>query len=343
MHSNIKQYTETRLKHRYIVSACALGLTATFAQAQSIVKVYGVADAGIVLERGTPAGSATNVSSGVASGSRLGFKGKEDLGDGMNAFFVLENGYAMDTGKAGQGGLLFGRQAYVGLSGAAGSVSLGRQYAPFYKATRDIIDPFCTGLAGNVQNIFPTFTRVDNSVEYQTPKWNGMSADVLYGAGEVAGDAAKRRTIDASATYDAGPLTLVLAHHLQNDPTGTAHSRNTMLGGRYRFGVVTAHAAFARNRDVLGHASRDVLLGVAVRAGVGRVLASLVAHRDDFGPEAHARQAAIGYEYSLSPRTDLYTAYGHIVNRDGANYHVGNATDDGAGTTGINLGVRHVF
>ncbi|KQV49016.1 porin [Massilia sp. Root335] len=331
------------MKHRYIVGACALGLSATFAQAQSFVKIYGVADAGIVLERGGPAGSTENVSSGVASGSRLGFKGKEDLGDGTSAFFVLENGINMDTGTAGQGGRLFGRQALVGLTGAAGSVSLGRQYAPYYKVVRDVVDPFCTGLAGNAQNLFPTFTRVDNSVEYQTPKWHGVSADVLYGVGEAAADATKNRTIGASVGYDAGPLTLVLVHHQQGDPTGTAHSRNTMLAGRYRFGVVTAHAAYARNRDVLGNASRDALLGLAVKAGAGRVLASLVVHRDDFGREAHARQAAIGYEYSLSRHTDLYAAYGHIVNRDGAAYTVGNATDAGAGTTGINLGVRHVF
>lgn len=330
------------MKYRYFAGACALGLAACV-HAQTVVKIYGVADAGIVLERGGPAGATQNIGSGVASGSRLGFKGKEDLGGGMSAFFVLENGYNIDTGKAAQGGLLFGRQALVGLSGAAGSISLGRQYAPYYKAVRDIVDPFCTGLAGNAQNIFPTFTRVDNAVEYQTPKWRGLSADVLYGLGEAAAGAAKNRSIGASATYDAGPLTLVLVHHQQGDATGAAHSRNTMLGGRYRFGTVTAHAAYARNRDVPGHPSRDALLGVAVQAGAGRVLASLAAHRDDFGRDAHARLAAIGYEYSLSKRTDLYTAYGHIVNRDGAAFTVGDATNAGSGTTGINLGVRHVF
>jgi predicted porin len=314
------------LKYRHIAGACALAMFASCAQAQSLVKVYGVADAGIVLDRGGAAGSSQNIGSGVASGSRLGFKGKEDLGDGMSAVFVVENGYNIDTGKAAQGGLLFGRQAYVGLSGAAGTISLGRQYAPYYKVMRDIADPFCTGLAGNAQNILPGLGRVDNSVEYQSPKWYGLSADVLYGAGEAAGDAAKHRTLDASATYEAGPLTLALTHHRQNDATGTAH------------------AAFARNRDVPGHASRDALLGVAVQAGAaGRVLASVIVHRDDSGREAHARQAAIGYEYSLSRRTDLYAAYGHIVNRDGAAYTVGDATNAGTGTTGINLGVRHVF
>lgn len=332
------------MEYRVIAGACALALSASCAQAQSFVKVYGVADAGIVLDRGGAAGSSQNIGSGVASGSRLGFKGKEDLGGGMSAVFVVENGYNIDTGKAAQGGLLFGRQAYVGLSGAAGTISLGRQYAPYYKVMRDIADPFCTGLAGNAQNILPGLGRVDNSVEYQSPKWHGLSADVLYGAGEAAGDAARNRTFDASATYEAGPLTLALTHHRHNDATGTAHDRNTMLVGRYRFGTVTAHAAFARNRNVLGHASRDALLGVAVQAGAaGRVLASVIVHRDDGGSEAHARQAAIGYEYSLSKRTDLYTAYGHIVNRDGAAYTVGDATNAGTGTTGINLGVRHVF
>jgi predicted porin len=175
------------------------------------------------------------------------------------------------------------------------------------------------------------------------PKWNGVSADVLYGAGEAAGDAAKNRAIGASASYDTGSLTLVLAHHRQDDASGTAHSRNTMLGGRYGFGALTVHAAYARNRNVLGKPSRDALLGLAVRAGAGRVLASLVVHRDDFGREAGARQAAIAYVYSLSQRTDLYAAYGHMVNRDGAAYRVGNATDAGSGTTAVNLGVRHVF
>jgi predicted porin len=331
------------LNYRFIAGACALGLSAACAQAQTSVKVYGVADAGIVLERGGPNGSADNIGSGVASGSRLGFKGKEDLGGGMSAFFVLENGYNIDTGKAAQGALLFGRQAVVGLSGAAGSISLGRQYAPYYKAVRDIVDPFCTGLAGNAQNIFTTLTRVDNSVEYQSPAWHGLAADVLYGAGEAAGDTARNRSIGASVVYDVDGVTVVLAHHSKDDTTGTAHDRHTMLGGRYRFGRVIFHAAYARNRDVAGNASRDALVGVAVKAGPGRVLASLVAHRDDFGRDAHARQGAVGYEYGLSRRTDLYAAYGHIVNRDGAAYTVGDATNAGSGTTGINLGVRHVF
>ena len=331
---------------KYVISALALGLAtaATQVQAQSGLTIYGVADAGLVLERGGPAGSTQNVSSGVASGSRLGFKGKEDLGGGMTAAFVLENGYTIDTGAAGQGGLLFGRQAYVCLSGKeAGAVSLGRQYSPYYKATRDVADPFVIGLAGNAQNIFAPNSRIDNSIEYSTPRWAGFSADLVYGFGETAGDSAKNRSIGAAASYDNGPLSLVLVHHQRDNALGTARTRNTMLAGRYRVGGVTGHAAYSRNQDLLGNDSRDGLLGVSVAAGAGKLIASYIDHRDDSAAHQRAHQAAIGYVHPLSVRTDLYTAYGHIVNRNGANFHVGNATDSGAGTTGLNLGMRHVF
>ncbi len=69
------------------------------------------------------------MASGFAQGSRWGLKGTEDLGGGLKALFQLENGFNASNGKAAQGGLMFGRQAYVGLSDNQwGSVTLGRQY-----------------------------------------------------------------------------------------------------------------------------------------------------------------------------------------------------------------------
>ena len=59
----------------------------------------------------------------------LGIKGSEDLGGGMRALFVLENGFDITNGTSGQGGRQFGRQAFVGLgSDRYGTVTLGRQY-----------------------------------------------------------------------------------------------------------------------------------------------------------------------------------------------------------------------
>ncbi|MFX6218091.1 porin, partial [Acinetobacter baumannii] len=65
--------------------------------------------------------------SGLMKGSRLGVKGVEDLGGGIKALFTIENGFSVDTGEAGQGKLLWGRQATVGLSGNFGTVLVGRQ------------------------------------------------------------------------------------------------------------------------------------------------------------------------------------------------------------------------
>jgi predicted porin len=151
------------------------------ALAQSNVTIYGIVDAGLVRESGGVAGSVNNLSSGVASGSRIGFKGKEDLGGGLTAVFQIENGFNVDTGAAGQSGLLFGRQAFVGLTGKFGAVTLGRQYTPYYKTLRDVGDPFgAVSLAGRAGNLFATNTRTDNMVEYVSPSFAGMRADLAY-------------------------------------------------------------------------------------------------------------------------------------------------------------------
>jgi predicted porin len=328
---------------KLVVSALALGMAAGAAQAQSSVVVYGVADAGVVFERGGAGGNITRVTSGEASGSRLGIKGKEDLGGGLAASFVLENGYKIDTGAAGQGGLLFGREASVALSGSAGKISLGRQYSPYYKAIRDIGDPFCDGMAGTALNIFPGIVRVDNMVGYRSPQLAGWTADLAYGAGETAGNSAANRVIAGSATYEQGPLTAVLAHHQVGDATGANHARATMLVGRYRLGAWTIQAARSVNQDLLGVGSKDTLLGGSWRAGPHRVLFSYIDHRDDTLSPRKAHQSALAYLYALSARTDLYTAYGRIVNRNGAVFKVGNATDSGSGPTAFDLGMRHVF
>jgi predicted porin len=327
-----------------VMRALALTLVSAAAQAQSSLTVYGVADAGLLLEHGGDGGTVQKIGNGIASSSRLGFKGKEDLGGGTVLTFLLENGYSIDTGATKQNGALFGRQALLCVSGDAGSLSIGRQYTPFYKTLNNVADPFATGMAGNAQNIFDGTTRIDNAVEYIMPRVAGFSADVQYGMGETPGDSSKNRYLGASGSYEQGGLTLVLAHQQHDDATGTAHSRNTMLVARYRFGVVTGHAALARNRDLLGAESRDVLLGMAAQlSGTDKLLFSVIDHHDASAMRQNARQAAIGYSHALSRRTDLYAAYGRIRNSNGALFRVGTAADSGSGTTGVNLGVRHVF
>jgi predicted porin len=313
------------------------------ASAQSNVTIYGIADAGLVRDTGGAAGSVSRVSSGVGSGSRLGFKGKEDLGDGLSAFFQLENGYNIDTGSAGQGGLLFGRQAFVGLAGKYGAISLGRQYSPLYTTLRDVVDPFEIGLAGNVTNIIPGNTRVDNMVEYKTPRYAGFAADLAYGAGEAAGNSAKNRTLGAALSYADGPFNVTLTNHIKGNADASDSARYSLLVAKYKVSRFSVDLAHGVTRGAAGARSRDDMLGGTWTEGAHTLLASYIRHDDQTSANKDARQWAAAYLYALSKRTDLYLSYGHISNRNGASYTVGNGTDTGTGNTGTDIGIRHRF
>ncbi|HHT9054740.1 TPA: porin, partial [Burkholderia cenocepacia] len=117
-----------------IVAAATLGMFGTAAHAQSSVTLYGLIDAGVAYSNKVATtgghGKLVKYGDGVASGSRWGIRGSEDLGDGLKALFVLENGFSSGDGSIGQGGALFGRQAFVGLSkNGIGSLTFGRQYS----------------------------------------------------------------------------------------------------------------------------------------------------------------------------------------------------------------------
>src|SRR5450830_1744180 len=237
-----------------LLTVLVLSSVAEMAAAQTNVTIYGVVDMGLDRQAGGVAGNVVKMSSGIGSGSRLGFKGTEDLGGGLSADFVLESGFNVDTGTSGQGGVMFGRQAWVGLSGAFGSVSAGRQLSSYHKGLRDVADPFCDGFAGQAMNIITGNSRVDNSVIYGTPTVAGWSAEVTYGAGEVPGNDAttrsRKRVLSGALSYAPGPFAVVLAHHRREDAVLPDHVRNSLLAARYTVGAVTAHAAFVRTHGL---------------------------------------------------------------------------------------------
>lgn len=314
------------------------------ALAQSSVTIYGVVDAGLVRESGGTSGNVSNLSSGIASGSRLGFRGKEDLGNGTFVTFVLENGINIDTGAAGQGGLLFGRQARVSLNGTFGAVSLGRQYSPYYKALRDVGDPFgAVSMAGRAGNLMATNSRTDNMAEYISPNLNGLTADLAYGAGEAAGDSKKSRTLSAALAYVRGRLKAQYAYHRIENAAATDSTRNSLLVASYDFGVISANFGYALNKGTGTANSKDAVAGITVPLGAAKLLASYVHHDDRSKADKDASQLGLGCTYSLSKRTDLYSSYARIDNRNGAQFKVGNATDKGSGHRAYNLGIRHVF
>jgi len=337
-----------------LLALAVLGAFAGTAFAQTNVTVYGLVDAGITAQSGGAAGSELKLATGVQSGNRLGFKGSEDLGGGLKANFQLESGFNLDDGTSGQGGTLFGRQAWVGLSGGFGAVSLGRQYTPLFVAV-DSIDPFETGLSGATTNLmYVGGVRANNSITYSTPAMGGFSANLLYGLGEVAGDSSANRNIGFSVGYANGPVKVVLAYENQADATNTDKNKATFLGGTYDFGVLKLHAAYESEKlDIAGADFRDYMLGLSAPVGGGTVLASYIQKKDQVtGSDAGGKQFAIGYTYPLSKRTNLYASYARINNDSQGQNTVCDASNCGGPTTAPNpgnnssafsVGVRHTF
>jgi len=134
----------------------------------------------------------------------------------------LENGYNLSTGGLGQGGLEFGRQAWVGLANQRwGTLTVGRQYDPVV----DMVAPTTSngqwgGLFSHPSDIDNTDNafRVNNSLKYVTPTWNGVTAEAMYAFGGVAGNFRQNSTIAGGANYRNGPLYLGAAYFYATNP-----------------------------------------------------------------------------------------------------------------------------
>ena len=343
-------------------SIAALAVASTlcgWAQAQSAVNIYGIIDMGYVNERGGVAGSVGKITSGAQSGTRIGFKGTEDLGNGNKALFVLETSGRADEGGFNQGGTAFGRQTFVGLQGDVGTLTLGRQYTPYFLAM-NAADPFASGMAGSALNLFPNAgngNRMNNSIKYATPKIDGFSGELAYGFDEVAGRSDKSRQIGASLGYTADAISIKLAHHNALNAVDTA--KNTLLGATWDLEVAKIFAAISENRGIGSSAypnaaniygytpvasskTRDFLIGARIPFEKHAFLISYISKDDRVGNN-DANQVGLGYTYALSKQTNLYAAYARISNKNRASYTVGNNSEPGTGDKAINLGVRVIF
>ena len=354
-----------------LLALAVLGAFAGAASAQSSVTVYGIVDLGFdSSDNGSPAGRTNGIKSGGQSASRIGFKGTEDLGGGLNALFQLEATIAADTGTAFASG--FNRIATVGLqSKAFGAVNLGRQTSVI-KDSYDQIDPFGDG--GSIAPISAIFFngaltgdagRISNSVKYSTPTFGGFKASTSYSFGEVAGDTGANSAFGIGAGYVNGPLNLQAAYNKTDasTPVGTAvNSAFTtsdaelyFLGGTYNFGVVKLHGAYAENRTTAAATNvetkfRNYLVGVSVPLGAaGNLFASYSTNENTNVNNTDAERIAVMYTYDLSKRTNLYTGYSHTSNDNGSRIGLlgaaPSATNAAAGesASAFNVGVRHKF
>lgn len=204
----------------------ALGLAgaSTAAFAQSTVTMFGIIDEG--LQYSSNFGGKSQLGMDALSGplgSRWGLQGSEDLGGGTKAIFMLEGGINLNNGGLGQGGLLFGRQAFVGLSSNTyGTVTAGRQYDAIGDLTLVFgpQSPWGTsaGHVGDIDGMIRS-TRNNNMIKYQSPNWNGLSVDVTGTLGGVAGDFSRASAYSISALYKNAAYSFGVGYALTKNPS----------------------------------------------------------------------------------------------------------------------------
>ncbi len=245
---------------RFALTSLSLALLggAGAAQAQTSVTLYGVIDAGLgYVSNANRAGDHQfAMINGNLSGDRWGLKGQEGLGGDLKAIFQLENGFDIGTGRLGQGGREFGRQAFVGLSGNQwGTVTLGRQYDSLVDMVQGITDDNYWGAVfatpGDVDN-YDNSLRVSNAVKYVSPNFAGFQVEGLYGVSGVAGANGQGQTWSAAATYNNGPLAVAGGYFYANNPTAgrtavgstgwNSTTSDALFDGPINNAYTTAHA-----------------------------------------------------------------------------------------------------
>ena len=177
------------MQKKLIVLALASALS-PIAFAQSNVTLYGVADMSYVFADDNYNSNTKNlnaIQSGGLNGSRFGFSGSEDLGNGLKAKFRMEGGVNMDTGASANTGVM-GRWSTVSLaSDSWGEIQAGRRETFHYELLKTSSG---NGL-GSVAQTSPVYlyqTRMSNAAVYLSPDWNGFQLKAGFSTNGTDGD-----------------------------------------------------------------------------------------------------------------------------------------------------------
>ena len=344
---------------RSTFALAVLSALASTASAQSSVTLFGIVDLAARNVKNGSAGSVQSLTSGGLNTSRIGFRGVEDLGGGLQARFHLEAAQNPDTGTT-DSAKFFGRRSTVSLLNQMGELRLGRDYNPTFWNTY-FFDPFGAVGVGTILNftIAPTANlgsgattalRNDNSIGYFLPAnlgglygqgmvaaGEGTPGNKYYGgrvgfaAGPIDAAVAYGRTktafaddfdqYNAGASYDFGPAKVMALYHVAE--FGSIKQKTTLVGATGKFGQSQVRASYAVNNRSGG------------AAGSG------MSNADD------SKLMAVGYVYNISKRTALYTSLARITN-DGAARAVVNVAPPsgmlgGETSTGYEFGLSHIF
>lgn len=357
-----------------LIALGVLSVTSGAALAQSNITLYG--QVGAVVRYSTQDANATSVGNRVEVGNNTwgqslwGIRGSEDLGGGLKANFVLESGFATDTGTSAAFGTsqpLFGRQAWVGLSGNWGALTLGRQFTAATERAIFTLDP--TNLRGNASiaplalfgaNAFTNDTRANNTLKYRLNA-GALSVGASYTAGETGTSNKPSSGQSLDVAYTTPAFALGAAYGESVDTTGNRKHTVMLAGGNVAIGQATrVYAAVAKTSldaatagapkeehtmpwlGVVQRFSPQTTLTVAYYRDKATALGNTAAR------DGTKQTGVIVLDYALSKRTSVYglvdynkfaSGYmNHALNRAALGWNGSSST-----IKGVSVGVRHTF
>ncbi|MGS5089363.1 porin [Hydrogenophaga sp. A37] len=310
--------------------------------AQSSVSIYGIVDQGLAkANSGTTPGSmlpgrgaASDVLTMKAGNtSRIGFRGREDLGNDAYARFQFEHRFAADTGASSNANVFWLGRSVVALGSKQwGELYAGREYSPAFWVALNA-DPtswsYVSQLGGTYT--YANYTPVEATVESSNIRWNNSlgykSPDMAGFTFEVAtalGEGVRKKSTSGNAQYKTSQLWFGVAFDRLD-----ADNNLALAAAGYDFGVVFPKLSYSRAKGGVNGDAKSYSLSALVPTGFGRAYASFGSHRPAAG--LNAKMIGAGVQYDLSKRTLLYTNLGSAL-RDGSTR-----------TTAVDVGIKHSF
>jgi predicted porin len=336
------------MKKTLIALAAVAATSAAFAQ--STVTIYGKLDQGYARSIGAAKGEIKE-----AAGSRLGFRGTEDLGGGLKANFQVDTRFRMDdNGAAPTASPLAGGNTFVGVSGGFGNVQMGKLDTHYcmgsdsHGTRATALQASSCGVLGYVNGsgagqAIANASRSTNVVRYTAPTMGGLTVQGTYSFAQSGSEGAVGKTSGGNAAhiqgvYAAGPLTVGASmwQAKGEDQTSTVArtgQKATTLMANYNLGIATIGLTYDKSALRAGAANAAFIdtertitsIPVTVPMGAGTALftyskASNTKTAGVTNANTGATLLSVGYDYALSKRTSLGVSYAKLDNKTSAGY-----------------------
>ncbi|WP_022653425.1 porin [Aquaspirillum serpens] len=297
--------------------------------------------------------------------SRIGFKGSEDLGNGLKAIWQVEQGLSFDDNSTGN--RFATRDSFIGVEGGFGKVRVGR-LSTYQNSDMEQVDPWMYGSAKGSVNGLGIFTRTDgrvnNAIRYDSPNFGGFTVSALYGADEVraynAGERTDKNTANLAVAYSNNGIFAAYSYlrygdAIKNNEAGHGHRVEAGYDANNLYVALGYQQVKGGEEASYGSYSGAIPAGLAGNEVKTREMALTASYtigaitpRVSFAKgwdmkvngteinDSGYNQFVIGADYALSKRTAAYVSYGQ-VNWDS------NIAKDTDKEQSFGVGVRHNF